>query len=266
VGVEVADAADAGASYDTGAFDVDIQYADRSLPDVSAPPEGGATEAGAGLPNCPPWIPVDMHGNPVDIMDPSIATLIPSDYAADGGVVPAVPGGACATYPWYPFPEPGFVEWWAMNNGKPLVPLPPCNWALDAGVAQAGTQAGQSRYELCMQLYTCIQNTGCWSGALNNACLCDSSDAGATCRQGGAPPNGPCAAQEVAGFEVTADTKSPTTYILLNFLDPNRVGPGSPPYINASLLNYVYGLMRNRQNVAQVNALQAAAVQDAGQD
>ena len=210
---------DASVAYDTGAFDVDILYADWTLPDVSVPPEGGTMTEG-GPPICPPWIAVDSAGNPVDVADPSAYSFIASDFTADGGVGPAVPGGPCASSPRYSFPEPGFVEWWASQYAgvaSNFAPLPPCSWAIGAGNAQAGTQAGQSRYTLCTQLYECFQTSGCWTGPNSvDACLCALGDAGAACRNGSAAANGPCAAEEVAGFEVPTGTLSPEQYVLNN--------------------------------------------------
>jgi hypothetical protein len=255
---------DANVTYDTGAFDVAIQYADRTLPDVSAPPEGGTMTEG-GPPVCPPWIAVNSAGQPVDIVDPSAYSFVPSDFTADGGIGLAVPGGPCATAHWYSFPEPGFVEWWAMQYaggapGSTFAPLPPCSWAIGAGNAQAGTQAGQSRYTLCMQLYECIESSGCWSSIDHiTDCLCAVGDAGATCRAGGVAPNGPCGAEELAGFEVPTGQIGPYVYVLNFLLAGYAPSPQAPPYFSTSDLNFVYTREQTRQNLAQINTLQEAA-------
>jgi hypothetical protein len=238
-------AADAGTAYDTGAFDVVILYADRVLPDVSVAPEGGEDAAGNGLPNCPPWLSVDDVGNIVPSNDPSQALLIPSDFAANGSVVPA-DGGVCATYPWYPFTSAFDSKWstdFAGTGNGSIDPYPPCNWAVEAGTAQAGTAAGESRYALCQSLYICITQSGCAQNATVNplACLCGTGEAGAACLASGANPEGPCAQQEIAGFEVPASES--THYISEHFFDDNEPDP-VPPYYNISLLNSVYSYAR----------------------
>ncbi len=86
---------DATIDFDAGLFDVVITYADRVLPDISAPPEAGG-EAGYPWPTCPPFIDVGPGGQPVT---PGIEVdQIPSVYGPDGSIVPAPDGSACATY------------------------------------------------------------------------------------------------------------------------------------------------------------------------
>jgi hypothetical protein len=123
-------------------------------------------------------------------------------------------------------------------------------------VAQAGTQAGQSRYALCMQAYTCLDQTGCWKDGGVGVCICLPGDAGAACRSSGLDPNGPCQAQEIAGFEVPADIQGPANYVLLH-LNVATLGPSAPPYTNTSLLNNLYEY--ERANLSAINKLDVDA-------
>src|SRR5579859_2325352 len=155
----------------TNTFDVDIQYSDQGLPDVQAPSHGGGSEAGLGVPDCPPFIYVDGTGNsfPGGICDPawcnSVSDAVPADWS-DGGEVPAREGGVCATYPWL-----GSVandrcltsSYFGITNvTNTYDDLPPCNWAREAGAATQGPMIGASRYDLCMQLYNCFMRTRCF--------------------------------------------------------------------------------------------------------
>ncbi|HEX4448388.1 MAG TPA: hypothetical protein VH044_16700, partial [Polyangiaceae bacterium] len=181
-----ASAGDDDASYDTGAFDVAIQYADRELPDVAVPPEAGAmvNDGGFQPSDCPPWVALDSNGHAVTLItDPtqpvsadliaSVVDFVPADYAPEGGappgatfattdggvypgVVPAADGGVCATYPYYfpGFDENCLIQGGGIAGGYPYPPAPPCNWALNLGMAQSGPGAvkGLSRYRLCVNL------------------------------------------------------------------------------------------------------------------
>jgi hypothetical protein len=244
------DSADPEVIIDAGSFDVDIQYADRDLPEVSVPPEGGA-ETGTGLPNCPPWFALDDQGNILsDPVDPSLARYAPTDYTSGGGIGPAIDGGVCATYPWYPVREPAFANYWAMqaagNASVDFNPFPPCNWAIEAGVAQSGTQSGVSRYLLCTQAYSCIADSECWRDPrLINACVCGLGDAGTACELSKVNPVGPCKDQELAAFEIPSDDPTPVNTMFQSFY--NSSTSADYPFINISLLNYVFEIARTQK-------------------
>jgi hypothetical protein len=220
--------------FDAGLFDVDITYAERSLPDISAPPEAGRAEAGYPWPSCPPFINVDFMGQPV--APGTEIDQVPSAYADDGGVVFAPDGSPCATYGW--LGSTAIDECMTSNNagGSPtndFAFLPPCNWVAEAGVAVEGARKGDSRYAICLDLYVCIVDSGC---ALQNSqgCLCGSATP-STCNA-----SGPCGAQELAALEERADTIQDA---LKNYTATGGIagfrGAGG------SQLNYVYGGARS---------------------
>jgi hypothetical protein len=185
---DVAARDDATIDDDSGAFDVVIQYADRILPDVAAPAEGGR-EAGYPWPNCPPFIPVDQDGDPTELgME---FNQIPSAYNDAGAIVPAPDGSACAQYGWLgstAIDECVTLTSTGLNMDDYLV-FPPCNWVADAGLAAQGPGAGLSQYANCLSLYACIIDSGC--GVVDpTTCLCADCDAA-----------GPCAVQELAALQ-----------------------------------------------------------------
>jgi hypothetical protein len=208
---------------DSGAFDVGILYADRVLPDVTAPLDAtGAAEAGYPWPDCPPFIPVDSDGDPVD---PSLSiNQIASAYDDAGDVIAAPDGSACAEYPW--LGSTAIDECLTSSFNGPFPALPPCNWCVDAGVAAAGLRQGQSRYGLCLDLYACIVDSGCAAtGASGTACLCG-PDPG----QCAMDASGPCAAAELAALEYSAmspdvlknyENTAPSAAVFLGFCGGN---------------------------------------------
>jgi hypothetical protein len=189
------------APFDAGLFDVAIQYADRNLPEISAPPAADGGEAGYPWPNCPPFLPVYPDGCPGCLeVDES-----PAAFAADGAVVPAPDGSACATYGWLgstaidecvTYKSAGYS---ASDCNSPFCGndydyFPPCNWVIDAGTAKGGTRTGDSRYAICLDLYACIMKTGCGTNSNATYCLCGPN--GANCDGGG-----PCGPEELAALE-----------------------------------------------------------------
>jgi len=227
VDATVADSGDAGADsgLDAGDFDVPVLYADRALPDVEAPPEGGAADASAGLPACPPFLPV-RGGQVVTIGE---RDQVPSVYAPDGSVTFAPDGSACASYGWLGSPAiDECVTGSGHTSGSGFIWLPPCNWCSEAGVALQGPGAGNQRYDLCMALYACIEKSGCGSNV--GTCLCGTADPTTTCQK---QPPGPCATEEMAALE---ELSTSVQDALLNY---TALGSGFLGNCG-STLNYVY--------------------------
>jgi hypothetical protein len=81
---------DGGSSKDSGAFDVELIYADRLLPDVAPPVESGTVK-------CPSFVPVLVLDNPDGSPDGSMhpADWVPGAYDDAGNAVPAPPGSPC---------------------------------------------------------------------------------------------------------------------------------------------------------------------------
>jgi len=189
--------AEAGAP-DVGSttFDVVIMYADQSLPDIGPPapvPEGGSAWPWP-WPNCPafwPWTNgrYDDSGSELD--------QIPTEYDDAGNTIRAPDGSACATYPWLGSTtvDECVTSNTAGQGQYDFRILPPCNWCLEAGTATAGPGAANNDdlYTLCLDLYQCIQTTGCYQHDVIS-CLC--GDASITDCQTG--PAGPCAQEELA--------------------------------------------------------------------
>jgi hypothetical protein len=239
------DAGDGGAadattgSVYTGAFDVFIPYADVTLPEASVTSASGGeagstgTTASGGIPNCPPFIPVkyvqSADGGPPSVQ---VVTLgpgvkfddeLPADWTSDGGVTFAADGSVCATYPWWFGSSTADECITNVNSGASgfIVPvLPPCSWAADAGSPTQGSGAinGETRYQVCLDLYTCMITTGCHTRFLqqglsgpglgqyaNDECFCGYVDGSpypldqADCVTA---PQGPCRAQFMAAFEL----------------------------------------------------------------
>jgi hypothetical protein len=248
----------------TNRFDVDIQYADQALPDVQAPPEGGAAQTGPSVPDCPPFIYTDLNGDPIplgtcDTTDscPSATGAVPADWSGDGGETPAREGGACATYPWL-----GSLAvdnclttnvLGITNTSNTYADLPPCSWARAAGVATQGSGIGVSRYDLCMQLYNCMMQTKCFlypgnsngtflsQNALPCLCLKPSDAQGSfsvtTCLN----EIGPCYNEELAALEAPVDPAHPeatATYAAQNFVFTAK-GSGAAG-VEGSTLNQMF--------------------------
>jgi len=266
---------DAGVVYDAGLFDVNIPFG--PLPDVAAPPEGGNASASGdgGYPVCPPWLPIDGTGMVADASDPSayagFVDFIPSYYtnneggvapavlynadggvvfSADGGTEPLASAGPCATYPWFPEFDVGCLNYqYAGSTTYP--PYPPCNWAIGIGNATAGPGANQSRYDLCMNLYTCIQNSGCWTDPHGmEGCLCGPfTDAGLeACKTVPPTPTGACKDEIQAAFELPNLIASMPVILqnLTVYYDPlcgsDTVGLSAPCYASALLGAYNQGV------------------------
>jgi hypothetical protein len=208
---------------DSGAFDVLILYADRVLPDVGVSPDAtGVAVAGYPWPSCPPFIPVDSDGDPVD---PSVSiNQIPAAYGDAGQVIPAPDGSACAQYPWLGSTAIDTCLTSSFNGPFPF--LPPCNWCGDAGVAAAGLRQGEPRYAICLDLYACIVESGCAAtGSSATDCLC-----GADLGNCSLDASGPCAAPELAALEYSAispdvlknfDNNAPSAAVFLGFCGGN---------------------------------------------
>ncbi len=184
---------------DNADFDVYIMYADRLLPDLGAPPPTAAADAGeAGVsypwPNCPPFLPV--RGREVVPLGME-QDQVPSDYGPDGGLVLAPDGSACASYGWLGSPAADDCEAMTVNVLDDFPQLPPCNWCVDAGFAVQGPNAGQSRYSVCLALYSCMVQSGC--GANPVTCICG-TESTMTCIKDPNPP-GPCATLEMGSLE-----------------------------------------------------------------
>ena len=191
-------------SLDAALFDVATTYVDHVLPDVGAPPDASAGDAGASrYPNCPGFLPVDADGGVLLDPDGGIALdnefdQAPAAYDDAGNVILAPAGSPCATYGWLgstAIDECTTVL--SVGSGPSAYQLlPPCNSCAQAGVAAQGTGAGQPRYSLCMDLYACIIQSGCADQQVSN-CFCGSST-GMACTLN---PVGPCEAQEMAALE-----------------------------------------------------------------
>jgi hypothetical protein len=291
-------AADAGGPYDAGLFDVGLIYANRPLPEAAA--EGGGSggsgdDGGSGVPSCPAWLPVDMSGDVLDAAsDPNGVAFVPS-YGGDdasalaeaftleagafrrpgGGtyqgvaVVPGAPvpaAGACATFDWFPQFDPTCIISNDYNSGaEPYSPYPPCDWATGLGKAKSGPGSGESRYDLCMSVYTCAQQSGCWTSPFS--CLCgppDDSGVGACLTTGIA--TGPCKDQIFAGFEV-AKTDLGTIQsisLLYNTEDSSSLlaaGIPGPPNVSV-LMKFYYTALEEKCVVPQ----DAGAPKDASSD
>jgi hypothetical protein len=195
---------------DAGLFDVVIQYADRILPDVNAPSEGGSA-AGYPWPNCPAWEKVNAAG--VVIPGSRPGTWIVTEYDDTGMVaiddagtpVPAPDGSPCATYPWYgSAASDQCISAVGYHLGDPAR-LPPCSWCADAGTVMQGSRLGDQRFTVCEDLYLCMVNSGCAASGDSQSCLCG-TESSAVCQADHNPP-GPCASQEMAALEeIPGDT------------------------------------------------------------
>jgi hypothetical protein len=196
-------------------FDADILYADRSLPEVQAPPiDGGMAETGPTAPSCPPFLPTDGVGNVVDFT--ASIQQVPADIGPDGGEVIASDASVCGAYPWLGSLD---VDDCVATAAAPSFGmLPPCVAAIDAGNATHGSAAGQSRYALCMALYDCYLRTGCYldpkdNGAGATWCFC-----GAQPAQCYAQPNGACLREEINALEIApSELGAMTSQIISNF-------------------------------------------------
>jgi hypothetical protein len=181
---------------DTGAFDVSITYADRALPDVGAPAEGGAD--GYPWPSCPPFIEVGPDGGAVP--PGQEIDQVPAAFDDAGNIVPAPPGGACAEYGWLGSTAIDHcVTSATAGTGIDYVFLPPCNWSAEAGAAKQGPRAGSPRLDVCLDLYACILKTRCGTTDVKT-CLCGTGST-ANCDAGG-----PCGTEELAALEYRTDS------------------------------------------------------------
>jgi hypothetical protein len=187
---------------DAGYFDVAVAYADRLIPDVV--PNHPEEAAAYPWPACPPFIPVDGTGAPVDPNEAGTFWVdqIPSALDDAGAAVFAADGSACATYGW--LGSTAVDRCLTGNSADTFIDLPPCNWAADAGVAQSGAQAGTPRLALCFALYDCMIRSGCATSNVN-VCLCGQATNADSCIKS---PAGPCFDQEMAALELTKDAVS----------------------------------------------------------
>jgi hypothetical protein len=238
-----------GTSLYTNTFDVLIEVATRPLPDVqpATGPTGPTDDSGApvtglgygGLPPCPPWIAFNIvttddgstynttttdDGGPISPWNPIDLNQAPSDFAPDGSVSFAAPGSACATYSWLGV-DGGDQCTVGTYVNIPAAPFPPCSWAVEAGTPTggAGQANGETRYQLCIDLYQCMMRTGCYqdlpspdivANAAVTSCFCGVKDSGVPvptieCDNN---PLGPCKDEELAAFEVLP---TPANYALV---------------------------------------------------
>jgi hypothetical protein len=250
----------------TNRFDVDIQYADQGLPDVQAPPEGGPVQTGPSVPDCPPFIYTDAKKNPLPAgtCDPSEGCFVtsawdsvPADWSNAGEVV-AQEGGACATYPWLgSLAIDDCVTSSVFGLTANTAPdgyndLPPCNWAREAGAATQGPMIGASRYDLCMQLYTCFMQTGCFLYANPSGtggfginpipcfCIKPSDLKGGFSVDTCLAEKGPCYNEEIAALEAPVDPTNPGAtpgYVQNNFLATQGSGAAG---VEGATLNQLF--------------------------
>jgi hypothetical protein len=223
------------APFDAGLFDVVITYADRDLPEITAPPEAGGAEAGYPWPDCPPFLNVYPAGGPAT---PGMEIdQAPSEFAADGTIVAAPDGSACATYGWLGSTA---IDECLTSTSAGVIPgtdytlLPPCNWVADAGTARGGPRMGDPRYAICLDLYACVMKTGC--GAVASApedCLCGLNSA--QCDAGG-----PCASQELGALEYSNNTDG----VLMATKDFFNSDPGFAG-LGGSMLNSIFQFARS---------------------
>jgi hypothetical protein len=230
---------------DSGWFDVVIEYADRALPEVSAPPEAGG-DAGSRWPwpDCPPWV-AELNGKPVPVEQVSYDYEVPAEYddagdvlLNDAGKVVLMPeGSACTSYGWMGSPA---ADKCTANNvySTPYILFPPCNWCMEAGVAGAGPGAGLPLYDLCLSLYQCMMHTGCGAKTAGY-CLCGGNGMQVT---GNCDGGGPCALEELAALQLSSDPVSIQT-ALMHFTDVNLGSPG-PGYC-AEFLNNEFSNAQN---------------------
>jgi hypothetical protein len=235
------EAGDASDDDSTGTFDVVILYADRVLPDVSAPVDAG--EGGYPWPDCPPFVPVAL-GKPVsagaDQLDQIPAAF--DDAGAvllddAGRVVGAPDGSVCASYGWLGTTAIDECDT-SNNSGSGSVPpilLPPCNWCVDAGTAAAGPRSGAPRYDVCRDLYACMRRTGCGLAADGfnvTACLCGDAST-TTCTT----PQGACGLQELGALEIPLDPDptNQTAAIQTALAHYTEVTPSKSFYCGSSL-------------------------------
>lgn len=230
----------------TGTFDVLIPFADQELPDVQGVPEAGSggasgAEAGTGLPDCPPFIPVNGTSDYTVVSVAQAGYLVPADYGVDGGVTFAADGGVCATYPWLGSPAADRCAG-VVLAGTPQT-LPPCSWAVEAGTAAQGPKATVSRYDICIALFECYMRTQCFTEVTSGSsvpgqeCFCGRNDAGvvANIPQCEKNPQGDCLNEILAGSELPGDPATVAPTILVNFASTGQQAAGWPSY----WLNYM---------------------------
>jgi hypothetical protein len=229
---------------DAGLFDVVIQYADRVLPDVSVPGEGGS-EAGYPWPNCPPWVKVNAAGAVVPLI--RAGTWVVTEYDDTGMVVtndagtpvPAPDGSPCATYPWYGSAATDQCLNAVLYTVGDPARFPPCSWCVDAGTVMQGSRLGDQRFTVCEDLYLCMLNSGCAASGDPATCLCG-TESSAVCQADHNPP-GPCASQEMAALE---EIPGDTSDALQNYLS----GFGSSALgVCGSELNSIFDLGNSNQ-------------------
>jgi hypothetical protein len=216
------------------AFDTAIQYSEASLPDISPPRDAGNMQVNS-LPLCAPDIPAVLNpdGSVTPFYEGGTATLggagsgtpteLPAIFTDDGGQVLAPDGSPCATQVWLGSAAcdecvrvgTGGVPNDPWHGAFGTAVLPPCSDLAEAGTAAVGLGAGQTRYQLCINLYNCIMRTGCWAtsppGTLG-ACICSYPSAFSCFAEGGP---GPCLDEEKAALEISGGTP-PDQYLLLN--------------------------------------------------
>lgn len=239
----------------TNTFDVAIQYADQELPEVQPPAESGAgaTEAGLGVPDCPPFIYLDDKGNQlpattcVPISGCSSQTYtVPADWSGDGGEITARDGGACATYPWLGSLTTDDLV--VSNNYEDFNLMPPCNWAREAGAATQGSMIGASRYDLCIEAYECYMRTHCFLNENSSGtafvpsalpCLCPIS--GSFSATACVNDKGPCYDSIAAAMEAPVDPNNPTaTAAYVSMVWSQEHGPNGAVGVEGIILNQMF--------------------------
>jgi hypothetical protein len=192
-------------------------YADRELPDVLAPTEGGGIDAGDQWPTCAPDIPATLEndGSATPFYEGGVGTTeVAAVFTGDGGEALAPQGSACASQVYLGSAacdeclreqnggDPSAGPWFGEFGGAVL---PPCSDLYNAGTAAVGPGAGQSRYDLCVAYFDCIQNSACWAatpGGDAGGCECNTNLVDCAMTGG----NGVCYQKELAALEVPPGT------------------------------------------------------------
>jgi hypothetical protein len=224
---------------DAGAFDPMIQYADRTLPDVAAPPDAGEGGAGldasdggaslapctmAGQTNC-----VQCGGNLADdaghaagVCSPTEALFVQFDISKGRVTAPgpercdaitdvnptlnATRACYCCLY------KSGCIDDTVLSDtGHECGDLPSGNFP-------AGNGNSDSYGSLCLATIQCVRDTGCalTNGGIDNCYCGPGGGSPAQCPKNGPATNGVCKTQETNGFKFPPDD---STNILKNYDD-----------------------------------------------
>jgi hypothetical protein len=213
---------------DAGAitFDVTIEYADADRLPKLAPGEtldGGSDAEEAAAPAWMTWpaCACDSQGT-ID----GVSVGIPAD------------AGACSASAmvWTQRPECDTCYRTSGNEGNTQgSPFPPCCDLRGAGNSSAGPGQGQPLFDLCVDLYTCALQSGCWSNQSGGSAYdCYCGDAGlAGCKSGNG--NGVCKSQYESAFQVIAG--SPDQGPAWAIANATAIQTSSAGYAGAEVMN-----------------------------